>query len=117
MKNTFKLLFIIIVCSFGFLSVYAAKPKPNDCRVVELIFGGGISKITSPITGKTTITIPDLTVICQHKDGKKETITLGEFTRSYDSEEDATKKALAEAAVEGLQKLKTEYCPQHGCNK
>lgn len=69
------------------------------------------------MTGKTTIKIPDLTVIGQHKDGKKESIPLGEFTRSYDSEENATKKALAEAAVEGLQKLKTKYCPQHGCNK
>lgn len=120
MKNTFKLLFVIIVCSFGFLSVYAAKPEQKDCHAVNTLNGGGISiLLDQPNPGEITIEVPDLTVVCQHKDGAREPVRLGLFKRVIKTRDAAVAQMVftQEAMKQGLKTLKTKYCPQHGCNQ
>ncbi|MEE0763609.1 hypothetical protein [Akkermansia sp.] len=84
------------------------------------INGGGISiRIDVPSPGKTTVQVPDLTVVCQHKDGTPEAVPLGDFKRVIATTNDKEAEMIfkLEAMKEGLKKLKEKYCPDHGCNK
>ncbi len=121
-KSVIKILsyvLVVAICSWGFLPTMAAKPQQKDCHAVEVMQSSYSSRGNEPKPGFTTLTAENVQVICEHKDGTRVIIPLGNYKRVTEDSKVPRPGQLYEDAAKtsAVAILKRNYCPQHGCNK
>lgn len=118
MKTILRLFCVIIVFSLGLFTAHAAKPNKDQCRALSVEYGGDVSfNYDKPGPGKVTVTISNFYVDCIHKDGTPQRVEVEGITNLVLSQEEVSDIIKDYALKQGLAKLKSEYCPTHGCNK
>lgn len=119
MRTVIRLLFIMIVCSLGFLPAHAAKPNERDCRAIEVVIQGSKSyRIIGP--NKWEVEFSNVTIKCVHKDGTPQPLRYSSCVVTpinAPSWEKAHETAISDLLQMGYDTLKLDYCPDHGCDK
>ena len=120
MNKIIKLLPIVLICLFGSVSVLAKQSTPNKCKITDVSYVGSYSfKVATPEPGQVTVSIQEIEVQIQHKDGTYEKFSVGSLkdvpVEAKDvADADAKVKDAVKAAATPMMQQK---CKAHGCNK